>query len=295
MPSLTTSAEPELTFNAHLGEGPVWDENEEKLYWVDILSAKLLVYDPSRKTNMEYDTGEHVGAVALRKPGGLLLALKTGIAFFDLESRKLTRILDPEPGLSGNRFNDGKCDPSGRFWAGTLSYKQVKGAGSLYILFPDLHAERKLREVTVPNGMAWNHDNNQFFFIDSPTGTIFTFDYDDKSGMISNRRTVRQIAEAEGSPDGMTIDEEDGLWVALYGSGKVIRIDPESGDTLHEIHLPVPNVTSCTFGGPGLDELYITTARENMSALDIKQAPLSGSLFKAKVPCKGLPVSRFSG
>lgn len=291
----STEAELELEHDAILGEGPVWDEIEEQLYWVDILSGTLFKYDPNKKTNTGYDVGEHLGAIALRKEGGLVMAMQTGFSFFDFEKQKVTNITDPESHLSGNRFNDGKCDPSGRFWAGTLAYNLDEGAGNLYCLDSNLSAELKLQGLTIPNGMAWNKQRNKFFFIDTPARKIYSFDYENDSGEISNRKIVRSIDNSEGYPDGMTIDEEDGLWIALYGGGKVIRIDPSNGKTLFEVRLPVPQVTSCTFGGPKLDELYITTCRENMSEQEIEQAPLSGSLFKAELPFKGMPAFRFLG
>ncbi|MEX2396965.1 MAG: SMP-30/gluconolactonase/LRE family protein, partial [Balneolales bacterium] len=204
-------------------------------------------------------------------------------------------ITDPESHLPSNRFNDGKCDPRGRFWAGTMSYEVEEGAGSLYCLNPDLLVDKKITEVTISNGLAWNKQQDTFYYIDTPTRKLCSYDYEDFSGMISNRRVVREFKEDEGYPDGMTIDTEGHLWVALYGGGKVLRIDPANGNIVFEIHLPVPQVTSCTFGGAHFDELYITTCRENMSAEAIREAPLSGSLFKAKVAYKGSPSVRFAG
>lgn len=285
----------EFEFDAYLGEGPVWDERKNKLYWVDILSGRLMEYDPHQKTNLIFEIGEDLGAAVLREQGGFLLAARSGFLFFDPESGEKTPVIDPEPEFSNHRFNDGKCDPKGRLWAGTLSYDLTEGTGSLYCLQPGLEVVKKLDGLTIPNGMAWNSRRDQFYFIDSPTSTIFRFDYDEESGEISNRSVVRVMNSHEGSPDGMTIDEEDKLWVALYNGSKVIRIDPEDGKTLFEVHLPVPRITSCTFGGQQLDELYITTAREHMTEEEVREFPLSGSLFKAKVPFKGLPAVRFSG
>lgn len=295
MQTNSTEATLELEHEAILGEGPVWDEVEEKLYWVDILSGSLFIYSPREGKNTTYDVGAHLGTVALRRQGGLVMALQTGFAFFDTEDQRLTEVADPESHIPGNRFNDGKCDPSGRFWAGTLSYELGKGTGNLYCLDSDLNVDLKLQGLTIPNGMAWNSSKDKFYFIDTPTGNIYSFDYDDDSGEISNRKIIRNMDSSEGFPDGMSIDEEDCLWVALYGGGKVIRIDPATGNTLFEILLPVPRITSCTFGGPELNELYITTAREHMSEEEIAKLPLSGSLFKAKLPFKGKPVFRFSG
>ncbi|MEX0772600.1 MAG: SMP-30/gluconolactonase/LRE family protein [Balneolales bacterium] len=295
MPLASTDASLELQSNAILGEGPVWDERAEKLYWVDILSHKLFIYDPVKHTNDEYDTVDHIGAFSLREQGGLVMATKTGFAFFDPETRKRTHITDPESDIPDNRFNDGKSDSRGRFWAGTMSYEVKKKAGSLYCLNPDLSVDVKLQGVTISNGLVWNKQLDKFYFIDTPTRKIFSFDYEDKTGGISNRQVIKELKEGEGYPDGMTIDTEDHLWVALYGGSKILRIDPITGRTVFEIHLPVPQVTSCTFGGSQLNELYITTCRENMSEQEIRKAPLSGSLFRAKVPFQGMPLFRFKG
>ncbi len=291
----STEAELEVKIDAILGEGPVWDEAESKLYWIDIMSGRVFIYSPADKTNIKFDLGEHVGAIALREKGGLVTAMKSGFEFINLKTGGITKIEDPESHLSGNRFNDGKCDPGGRFWAGTMSYDQTEGAGSLYCLNSDLSIDLKLEGVTISNGLAWNREKNKFYYIDTPTGNIYSFDFDLSSGKISNRSLIRHIDQNEGYPDGMTIDTDDNLWISLYGGGKVIRIDPANGNTNFEVLLPVPKVTSCTFGGNNLNELYITTCRENMSDEEIRQFPLSGSLFKADVPFNGLKAYRFGG
>lgn len=283
----------EYQHDATLGEGPVWDEREGRLYWVDILSGTLFRYDPVANRNRAHDLGEHLGAVGLRREGGLVMALQSGFAFYDPVDREITPITDPEEDQPSNRFNDGKCDPSGRFWAGTMSYELEEGAGSLYCLDQSLEVEVRLRELTISNGMAWSGD--RFFFIDTPTRQVMAFAYDEESGGIANPEVLKTVDEEEGYPDGMTLDREGALWVALYDGYKVIRIDPVSGQTLFEVHLPVPQVTSCTFGGADFRELYITTAREHMSEEEIQRWPLSGSLFKASVPFAGSPAPRFGG
>lgn len=278
-----------------LAEGPVWCEREERIYWVDILSGRLHMHCTADGREKSLEMGEHLGAVALRERGGLVLALKSGFAFYNLAEQQITAISDPESELHGNRFNDGKCDPSGRFWAGTMSYELEQGAGSLYCLDTNLKTRKLLGGLTISNGLAWSSDRTQFYFIDSPTGCVYRFDYEDESATLSNQRTHRQFTQDEGGPDGMTIDEEGALWVALYGGSRVVRLDPATGETLFTVQVPAPHVTSCTFGGASLKELYITTARENMSRQQIQQAPLSGSLFRARVPFRGLPAVRFAG
>ncbi|MEX0686808.1 MAG: SMP-30/gluconolactonase/LRE family protein [Balneolales bacterium] len=295
MPIDSTQAEVEFNTDAILGEGPVWDEEQEKLYWLDIISGELFRYDPASKTNTVYKIGEHVGAVSMRRKGGLVMATQSGFSFFDPDTGRITVINHPESQIKSNRFNDGKCDPQGRFWAGTMAYDISEGTGSLYCLNKDLSVDLKLAQLTIPNGLAWNGQRDQFFFIDTPTRKIFSFDYDGPSGSISNRSVIREFSVDDGFPDGMTIDTDDHLWVAMYGGSKVQRINPVSGNTVYEVHLPVPQVTSCTFGGFKFNELYITTCRENMSEQALKQAPLSGSIFKARLPFRGLASFRFDG
>ncbi|MDX1639956.1 MAG: SMP-30/gluconolactonase/LRE family protein [Balneolaceae bacterium] len=290
-----TEVELELTFDATLAECPVWDDEHQLLYWVDIEGGKVYRYNPATSKNEAFDIGEHVGSIALRKQGGLVMALKTGFAFYELEKQTLTHIADPESHLPNHRFNDGKCDPNGRFWAGTLSYDQQEGVGSLYCLNSNLSVDTKLRRLTIPNGMAWNDAGDTFYFIDSPDRTIYSFDFDQKTGTLQNRTEIFRLNDRKGLPDGMTIDREGKLWVAIYDGFGVIRVDPETGDILHQIELPVPQVTSCTFGGPEFDELYITSAREHMTDEDVEKHPLSGSIFRARVPSAGTPVNRFSG
>lgn len=289
------NAELEFRYKAHLGEGPVWDEQDENLWWVDILSGCLMRYTPRTQTNKVFEIGEFIGASTLRKKGGLVLALQSGLYMFDESTGKKEKITDPEPGLYGNRFNDGKCDPSGRFWAGTMAHDQSEKKGSLYRLNTDLSVDKVFSGVTISNGLAWDHEDGKFYYIDTPTMEIRSYDYDIATGELSGKSVIRVIDSEEGYPDGMTIDQEGFLWVALYAGSKVLRINPENGSTDFEVHLPVPKPTSCSFGGINLDMLYITTCRENMSREALENYPLSGSLFRAKVPFRGNKTDRFLG
>ncbi len=285
----------ELKAVAHLGEGPVWNAEKKVLYWVDILSGKLFEYNPKSGINTSYDIGERIGAAVMRKHGGFVLALQNGFAFFNPITKKIREIADPESHLTENRFNDGKCDPAGRFWAGTMSCNLEKGQGSLYCLQPDLTIERKLTGITISNGLAWNKAADTLYFIDTLTHQLAAFDYDIETGHINNRRISAEFEKSLGYPDGMAMDEKGKLWVAFYNGSKVIRINPEGGEISALVTLPVPKPTSCAFGGDDMNELFITTCRENMSEQEMDQAPLSGSLFKVKLPVKGLSVNVFSG
>lgn len=285
----------ELKAEALLGEGPVWDAERKILYWVDILSGKLFEYNIITGENKGYEIGEHIGAAAIRKRGGLILALQHGFAIFNPLTGSIERITDPESHLTANRFNDGKCDPAGRFWAGTMSYELENGKGSLYCLHPHLTTERKLTGVTISNGLAWNEKGDTLYYIDTMTHQLAAFDFDNETGDITNMRVAAEFQKNLGYPDGMAMDKKGKLWVAFYNGGKVLRIDPNGGEISAIINLPVPKPTSCAFGGIDMNELYITTCRENMSRQEIEKYPLSGSLFKVSLPVKGLPVNFFGG
>jgi sugar lactone lactonase YvrE len=281
---------------AEVGEGCLWDEVRGVLYWVDILDNRVYCFGPSNGANTGYDVGQEVGAVALRPgKGKLLLALRNGIADLDLETGQVTHLVDPEANRPKNRFNDGKCDRQGRFWAGTLPDDLETGAGSLYCIDKDLGVTTKIPQVTISNGLAWSRDQRTFYYIDTPTQKLQAFDYEPQAGAISNPRVVREFAEAEGHPDGMAIDADDRLWVALWGGSRVVCVDPPTGEIVFQVLLPVTNASSCVFGGAGLDELYVTTATAGLTPEELETQPLAGSLFKAKVPFKGLPPNRFGG
>jgi len=244
-----------------LGEGPLWDPQDNVLWWVDIEQGLLNCFDPSQETNQKYELGQRVGAVVQREKGGLLLALANGFATFDPRSESLALLCDPEADLPNNRFNDGKCDPEGRFWAGTMNVDSLNlSSGALYSLDPQLRVRKHLSGVNVSNGIAWSSDAKTMYYIDSLSGSIEAFDYDRQSGDLSRRRPVFKVPEELGCSDGMTIDAEDKLWVAFWGGWCVSQIDPANGQQIAKVELPVAHVTSCAFGGADLRDLYITTA-----------------------------------
>ena len=278
-----------------VGEACIWDPRDGVLYWVDILDSKVYRFDPRSGSNRGWDVGAHVGCAALRESGGLVLALQTGFALLDLETGQVSSVADPEAELAGNRFNDGKCDPQGRFWAGTMAYAVTEGSGSLYCLGQDRQVTRKLAGVTLSNGLCWNTGNSRFYFIDSATSQVQEYDYDASSGEIENQRILAEIPRDMGVPDGMAIDEDGCLWVALWGGGKVIRIDPDTGSVVFEVLVPADQVTCAAFGGGSLDQLYITTANYQRSAEDVARQPLAGSLFRVQVPFRGVAVPAYRG
>jgi sugar lactone lactonase YvrE len=291
-------AELEFQNDALLGEGPVWDHRAQRLYWVDIEGFAVHAYDPATRDHGVKDTGEFVGSLAVRQAGGLVLARKSGFATLDLETGEFTPIADAESHLPGNRFNDGKCDPAGRFWAGTLALDedQGEGQGNLYCLDTDHTVRLKVPGVWISNGLAWTADARTMYYIDSPKQKVVAYDYDLATAEISNPRTVIEVPGREmGYPDGMTIDEEGMLWIAHWDGGHVCRWNPHTGEELAEIVVPVSRPTSCVFGGADLGTLYITSARTRLKPEVLAAQPLAGSVFKCRPGVRGLPMHEFGG
>lgn len=278
---------------ALLGEGPCWDEMNQYLLWTDILAKKIHIYYPETNKNRSFEIGQYVGAISVCSNGDLLLATEKGFQFFQINTRKLTPIYDPEKNISTNRFNDGKCDPRGRFWAGTMGMNPNQPTGSLYRLDNDFTVNKMIDNVTISNGIAWDESRNKMYFIDTPTKKITSFDFDINTGDISGKKDIIDFPSKFGDPDGMTIDKEGMLWVAGWGAGKVTRWNPKDGTLLTEINVPAKYVTSCTFGGKNLDILYITTARIGMNEEELNKQPLAGSIFSIKTNTKGLPSHKF--
>ncbi len=280
---------------ATLGEGPIWDVDSQVLYWIDIEERELHVYDPRLDEDRRIDLLERPGTVVPRKSGGLMLAQENGFASFDLKTEQVTVVTDPESDKPENRFNDGKCDPQGRFWAGTMSLNKSQPTGSLYRLDPDLSVHKMCSDLTISNGICWSGDQSTMYYIDTPQMCIHAYDFDPATGKISNKRVAVTIPKEASWPDGMTIDAEDKLWVGHYGGGHVCRWDPHTGKQLDRIELPCPNVTACALGGPNLDMLYITTARAGMDKAALAETPLAGGLFRAKPGVKGVAAFAFAG
>lgn len=284
-----------LDVRATLGEGPIWDTREEVLWWIDINECRLHRFDPATQKNETYEIGQRIGTVVPRASGGLMLAVQNGFAAYD-PAAQLDIIADPESHLPENRFNDGKCDPAGRFWAGTLELVEKNmHAGSLYCLFPDGHVERQVPDVGISNGIVWTSDKRTMYFIDSPTRRVDAFDYDNDTGEISNRRVAIELPEGFGYPDGMAIDCEDKLWVALWAGWGVARFDPITGELLSKIDVKASQVTACAFGGPELKDLYITTARRDLVGEALHDQPNAGGLFHCRVEVAGVPSVAFAG
>ena len=291
------SSEVELLIDAKalVGEGPIWHAQKGVLYWLDILSHKVYIYDPATDENRSIDVGQAVGTIVPRKSGGVMLAMHHGFASLDLETEKVEMINDPESHLSETRFNDGKCDPAGRFWAGTMTFEGKTGAGSVYCMFADHSVKRMFGDVSIANGIAWSLDNSTMYYIDTPTNVVVAYDYDNETADISNKRVVITIPQEDGMPDGMTMDSEEMLWIAHYGGSRVTRWDPKSGKLLQTITLPVTQVTACALGGPKMDQLYITSACQQLDDATLKEQPHAGGLFRTSVDVGGLEAPEFAG
>lgn len=277
------------------GEGPLWDPENRCLYWIDGMGGKIHIYDNTKGEDSSIDLGEDIGCIVLREKGGLAAALRIGFCFVDSNTYGVTLIKNPETDMENIRFNDGKCDCMGRFWAGTMATDEHTPSGALYCLDRDLKIKTMLKGVVISNGIAWNKDSSIMYYIDSPTKEVAAFDFNPKSCSLSNKRVAVRIPEGEGVPDGMTIDEEGMLWVAQWGGFKVSHWNPDTAEKLDEIIVSAESVSSCAFGGENLDELYITTARLSSSSKTLEEYPHAGGLFVFKPGIRGLESYKFAG
>jgi sugar lactone lactonase YvrE len=277
-----------------LGEGPVWDARRNSICWVDILNGEIHEVSTENKTHKIIAVHQKIGAINICSDGNFLAALQNGLAFIHRENGKIKMIANPEEHLSNNRFNDGKCDPAGRFWVGSMSLIEEEGAGSVYVLEKDLSITKKIENTTIANGMAWSVNHKNFYFIDTPTYNVFAYDYDKDSGSIKNKRTIIKIAKEDGFPDGMTIDSQGMLWIAHWDGWQVTRWNPDTEEKIFAIKLPAAKITSCCFGGKNLEDLYITSAKTGLTENELIEQPLAGNLFVVK-DCgfKGIPTIEF--
>jgi len=276
-----------------LGEGPIWDVREQALYWVDIRKPAVQRYDWATRTVKSWSMPEMVGSLAVREKGGLVVALKSQIAFFDLATGALDRIASPEVGREAMRFNDGKCDRQGRFWAGTMNDVTRDPEGTLYRLDPVRGCVSMERGIRIPNSLAWSVDSRTLYFADSPLRTIFSYPFDPATGEIGAPLSFATV-EAPAIPDGATVDAEGCLWSAHYDGWRVVRFMPD-GRIDRVIDLPVQRPTSCQFGGPDLSVLFVTTARQKLTPQELATQPLAGALLALDVGVRGVAEARYVG
>ncbi|MGN6604752.1 MAG: SMP-30/gluconolactonase/LRE family protein [Ginsengibacter sp.] len=277
-----------------LGESPMWHAERNSCFWVDIDRGILFEYHWSSKKTRSWNFDRKLSLAMQGKENELILALNTRIIKFDLDSEKITPLTDIERPAFGNRCNDGACDLRGRLWIGTMHLQHKQNAGALYMVDQNLNVQKKISNTSISNGIAWSHDNKRMYYIDSPTKVVQSFHYNEENGEITFEKNAIEIPDGLGSPDGMAIDEEGMLWIALWGSFGVYRWNPENGKLLDKIEVPVPQVSSCAFAGPHLDHLIITTARENFSEEETKKYPESGNVFIAKTAVKGVSPNKCS-
>ncbi len=288
-----------LPFAAIVGESPVWHPAEKRLYWIDIQGKQIHRFDPGTHRNESFALPEIVTCIQLRSTGGLVLTLKKQFAFYNPDMNRLERIAGVEDDLPDNRFNDGKCDPLGRFWAGTMDATHWdKPSGNLYRMQADRTIKNMQSQVICSNGSGWSPDGKTMYYTESFRYAVFAYDFDGVTGEIANRRVFAKIDDADreagGFPDGMTVDAEGFVWSNQVGVGKIVRYDPH-GKIERIVRLPVPRATDCTFGDDDLSTLFITSARETMTPDQLKQAPLSGSLFAVDVGVKGMISTPYAG
>lgn len=278
---------------ALLGEGAFWNHEKEELYWVDILGKSVNIYNPSNKSNRKFPLPFRVGTVVPQTDSTAVVALDNGIYILNVLNRLLTPLSDVEADIPSNRFNDGKCDPNGNLWVGSMHLEEKEPVASLYKVAPNGTTTKMLENITISNGIVWTKDGKTMYYIDTPTAEIRAYDFDLERSTISNERVVVEVDEDDGFPDGMAIDEEDMLWVGLWNGNAVARYNPENGKLIEKIEVPAHNVTACAFGGENLDVLYITTARVDMTEEELEQYPLAGSIFSVKPGVRGVKSSFF--
>jgi sugar lactone lactonase YvrE len=291
----TFSAECVLNARATLGEGACWFAEEQRLYWVDILKCEVHRFDPSTGTDEVRKTPCHVSLVQPTTRGDLVLGTRDGIARMDFDSGKFKLLCDPEADIRGNRFNDGKSDPRGRLFAGTIAYDGSDKKAALWRIEHDLTFTKLIDQVGNSNGLGWSPDQRIFYWTDTKTGCVFAFDYDAPTGDIANRRVVVEVDKSRGRPDGLAVDAEGFLWTALWAGHGVARWNPATGEMMAKVECPASNVTCPAFGGPDLDVLYFTTAQKGRDEAEPSPELEAGNLFAARVGVKGLPGFAFAG
>jgi sugar lactone lactonase YvrE/DNA-binding IclR family transcriptional regulator len=281
--------------DALLGEGPLWNAAEQRLNWVDILAPAIHVSDPATGEDRVTPVEEIVGAVALRRAGGLVAAARSGLRALSPRHGLGPLLAAPLPDASPARLNDGKCDRAGRFWVGATALDSTPDGGALFRIDPSGEARVMLEGLHVANGMGFSPDERWFYLADSGRRRIERFAFDAAVGSLSERTRFAEFADGEGVPDGLAVDAEGFVWVALWDGWRVVRFAPD-GRVDRTIHLPVPRPTSCCFGGPDLATLYVTSARVRLSAAALAEAPLSGSVFAVDTGgIRGLPEPGFAG
>jgi len=277
---------------AELGEGPRWDAASATLLWVDIPRQSVHRHDPATGTDTTQQVADVVSLALPRQAGGVVVGLPDGL--HRLETGRTERLVAIESERADTRSNDGACDAAGRLWFGTMALDERSPVAALYRVEPDLRVTTVLTGTTISNGLGWSPSGRLFYFVDSPTRRVDVFDFDPATGALEGRRPLAAV-EVEGAvPDGLTVDAEGGVWVALHGGWGLNRYSPE-GDLVGEVRLPMAKITSCCFGGPELRDLYVTTRRQSLSDAEVAAQPLAGAVLRLDVGVAGLPTHAFAG
>lgn len=287
------TAELEFETKSLLGEGAFWNHKTNELYWVDIEAKTLNIYSPETKANRSIQLPSLVGTVVPYTKSEAVVALLDGIYKVNVLSGELSLLSDIESNMPENRFNDGKCDPRGNLWVGSMHFGQSKPNASVYKINQQGETTKMIDSVTISNGIVWTKDAKTMYYIDTPTEQIVAYDFDKQTSTISNKRVVVEVSKEHGFPDGMAIDEDDMLWVGMWNGNAVARFNPKNGKLISKISVPAHNVTSCAFGGENLDILYITTSSLDMTEEEQKKYPRAGSIFKIKPGVKGVKSRLF--
>jgi L-arabinonolactonase len=278
-----------------IGESPIWSSSENSVYWVDVEGKLIQRWQAIDQTVQRWSMGQAIGCIGLRERGGLVGAMQTGFFFLDGSTGEATPISDPESDVPDNRFNDGKVDRRGRFWAGTRNFRDhEKASGALYRLDGDLSVHRMEDGLRCPNGMAWSPDDRLMYLCDTWIRRIYVYDFDADDGVPRNRRLFTELAENEGFPDGLTVDADGCIWNAHYNGWRISRYTP-NGKSDRIVRMPVQHVTSLTFGGSDFRTLYVTSACLRLNDEQRAAQPTAGHVFALDVQTQGLPEPLFTG
>jgi sugar lactone lactonase YvrE len=289
--SKTIVAELAAQVECNVGEGPFWDAAEQNLYFVDIVNKQVKIYSPSTQSVETVQFEQEISAVFLDQKSELIVAARDGIFTASRDGVLETLLAPIEIDDLSIRTNDAKCDSHGRMWVGTMAFDFTEGAAALFT-FDSKVLKEVVPDLTVSNGIGWSLDQKTMYFIDSVTKRVDIFDVDLELGELRNRRVFVSLVDGDAFPDGLTTDEDGGVWVALFGGGEVRRFDAD-GNLTHIVELPVRQVTSCCFGGEDMSELFITTAHNGMDSDALSREPLAGSLFRARTSFKGSKSNRY--
>jgi sugar lactone lactonase YvrE len=276
-----------------VGENPLYDIARNRLYWIDVRETPAIhALDVTSGAELHWPMREDIGSIALAGGTRLLAGLRSGFALFDTADASLLPLHDPEPHLPANRLNDGRCDPAGRYWCGSMNPESASADGSVYVLEPDGRCRHVLGDLLTPNGIAWSPEGDRMYLADTRRGLIWCFGYDVRDGRLGERRVFADLGALPGGPDGATVDEEGFLWSAQFDGGCVIRFAPD-GRIDRLLRLPVARPTACGFGGDDWRTLFVTTGTRGLDAHALREQPLAGRVLALDVGVRGLPPVRF--